>query len=147
MKCLWRERIQTLTPDVTFAAPADDIELAAVEQALNVALPGDLRELLLETNGVLGEYDLGLVWPAERIAVDNQSFRSKEEFRELYMPFDHLLFFADAGNGDQIPFAILAGAVRRPDVYAWNHEDDSRTWVAASLATYLEWWLTGRIKL
>jgi hypothetical protein len=29
----------------------------------------------------------------------------------------------------------------------WNHEDDSRTWVAPNLAKYLEWWLTGRITL
>ncbi|WSL80461.1 SMI1/KNR4 family protein [Kitasatospora sp. NBC_01266] len=60
------------------------------------------------------------------------------------MPFDPLLFFADAGNGDL--FALLP-RIGRPDVFVWNHEDDSRTWVAPSLAKYLEWWLTGQIKL
>jgi hypothetical protein len=63
------------------------------------------------------------------------------------MPFDHLLFFADAGNGDHFAFALHAGVVRRPDVFAWNHEDDSRNWAAPSLEKYLEWWLTGRLKL
>jgi hypothetical protein len=32
-------------------------------------------------------------------------------------------------------------------VFVWNHEDDSRTWVAPSLRVYLEWWLTGKIKI
>jgi hypothetical protein len=112
-----------------------------------VELPADLAEVLLESNGIDGEYGLGLIWPAERIVADNRRFREYRDFRELYMPFDPLLFFADAGNGDQFAFVILDGAVRRPDVFAWDHENDSRTWVAPSLKTYLEWWLTGRLKL
>jgi hypothetical protein len=144
---MWQELIRRLITDCEFAPPASLGRLAAAEQALGVELPGDLRSLLLESDGVLGEYGLGLVWSVERIETDNIAFRSNADFRELYMPFDHLLFFADAGNGDQFAFAILAGAVRRPDVFAWNHEDDSRTWVAPSLEKYLEWWLSGRIKL
>jgi len=42
---------------------------------------------------------------------------------------------------------ILNGAIQRPDVFVWNHEDDSRTWVAPDLRRYLEWWADGRIKL
>ncbi|MFE4588193.1 SMI1/KNR4 family protein [Streptomyces laurentii] len=60
------------------------------------------------------------------------------------MPFDSLLFFADAGNGDL--FALLP-RIDRPDVFVWNDEDDSRTWAAPSLATYLEWRSTGQIEL
>lgn len=59
------------------------------------------------------------------------------------MSFDQLLFFADAGNGDQFAFSMLG----RFDVFAWDHETDSRTNVAPDLATYLEWWLDGRIRL
>jgi hypothetical protein len=121
--------------------------LRVVEESLGVSLPGELRELLLESDGVLGEFGLGLVWPLERIERDNRSFRSTPAFRALYMPFDSLLFFGDAGNGDQFAFAILDGAVRNSDVFAWNHENDSRVWVAPSLRSYLEWWLTGRIRL
>ena len=33
------------------------------------------------------------------------------------MPFDHLLFFADAGNGDQFAFPIVADGVVRQDIY------------------------------
>ncbi|MEU9440876.1 SMI1/KNR4 family protein [Streptomyces sp. NPDC048304] len=86
----------------------------------------------------------GLVWSADRIASENQILREDTGLATLYMPFDPLLFFADAGNGDL--FALLS-RIDRPDVFAWNHEDDSRTWVAPSLAKYIEWRLTGQIEL
>jgi hypothetical protein len=35
------------------------------------------------------------------------------DFKELYMPFDCLLFFADAGNGDQFGYPICDGVIRR----------------------------------
>ena len=143
----WRARIQKSTPDCEFAPPARAHELAVAERELGAALPEELRSLLDETNGVVGQYGLGLIWPIERIRVDNLAFRSDPDFCERYMPFDHLLFFADAGNGDQFAHAVLAGAVRKSDVFAWSHEDDSRTFVAPTLALYLEWWLSGRIKL
>ncbi|MBX6314687.1 MAG: SMI1/KNR4 family protein [Isosphaeraceae bacterium] len=143
----WRELVERLTPDCEFSPPATIGQLAAVERALGVALPDDLRGLLVESNGIAGQYGLGLVWPVERIEADNLAFRSNADFRELYMPFDHLLFFADAGNGDQFAYAVLAGEVRRDDVFVWNHEDDSRTWAAPSLERYLEWWLSGQLKV
>jgi hypothetical protein len=100
--------------------------------------------LLRESDGIEGEYGAGLVWSAERIASENLTLRTDTEFASLYIPFDPLLFFADAGNGDL--FSLLPG-VRRPDVFVWDHEDDSRTWVAPSLAKYLEWWHKGHLKL
>ncbi|WP_237409242.1 SMI1/KNR4 family protein [Streptomyces sp. M2CJ-2] len=98
--------------------------------------------MLRESNGVEGEHEAGLVWSAERIVSENRTRREDSGFAALSMPFEPLLFFADAGNGDL--FALLSG-LRRPDVFVWNHEDDSRTWVAPSLAKYLEGWLTGWI--
>lgn len=35
--------------------------------------------------------------------------------------------------------------LRRDDVFLWNHEDESRTWVAPSLETYIEWRLAGKL--
>ena len=29
--------------------------------------------------------------------------------------------------GQQFAYVVMAGAVRRKDLFAWNHEDDSRT--------------------
>lgn len=83
----------------------------------------------------------------DRIVEVNLMFRQNANFRELYMPFDHLLFFGDAGNGDQFAFPIQSdGLIHRLDVFVWNHEDDSRSWVARSLKDYLDRWLTGRLK-
>jgi len=144
---MWRELVEKASRKSTFHPPATRARLRAAEKSLGTALPDELESVLLESNGVLGEYDLGLVWSIERIEEDNAQFRASADFRRLYMPFDSLLFFADAGNGDQFAFAVLDGAVRRSDVYAWDHENDSRSWVAPSLKTYLEWWLSGRFKL
>jgi adenosylcobyric acid synthase len=48
--------------------------LQACEELLGSPLPGELRRLLSETNGVEGEYGLGLVWSAQRIGEDNARF-------------------------------------------------------------------------
>ena len=102
--------------------------------------------MLKETNGVSDDYGCGHVWSTERIQQDNLQFRTFEDFKDLYMPFDCLLFFADAGNGDQFAFIQLNGEIHRRDVFAWNHENDSRTWVASSLKKYLELWLSGKLE-
>lgn len=141
---MWIESISALADDLTFAPPATEQDLRTCEEALAHPLPEQLRQLLAETNGILGEYELGLVWPVERIQADNLTFRTYPDFAELYMPFDPLTFFADAGNGDQFAFV---NRQRRPDVFAWDHETDSRTWVAADLHSYLRQWLDGTIKL
>jgi hypothetical protein len=142
----WPARLRAVLPAAEFAPPATDAQLDAVEADLGQPLPPVLRELLRETNGVRGDaYGLGLVWDAERISRDNKYFRDSEDFRQLYMPFTPLLFFGDAGNGDQ--FAFVRQPVRDDDIYAWNHEDDSRTWVAPRLAVFFEWWGDGRIRL
>ena len=144
---MWLELIQRIMPECESAPRASVAQLTSVEQKLGVELPDDLRSLLLETNGVQGQHGIDLIWSLERIETDNLAFRANPDFPELYMPFDPLLFFADAGNGDQFAFPILAGQIRRPDVFVWNHELDSRTWIAPSLQRYLEWWLSGQIKL
>jgi SMI1-KNR4 cell-wall len=144
---MWRDFIDRLSTDIKFHSPAKLNETAEVELALEISLPSGLRDLLQESNGVEGSYGLGLIWETERIKRDNLSFRRSSDFKDLYMPFDHLLFFADAGNGDQFAFAILNKEIRTPDIFVWNHENDSREWIAPSLEKYLEWWLSGKLKI
>lgn len=143
---MWRERLRELSSHLTFTAAASEDTLRAAEHELRLELPRELRALLQESDGVLGEYELGLVWRTARILSDNRTFRTYAEFRPLYMPFDALLFFGDAGNGDPFAYAINDGEVRRNDIFVWDHENDSREWVAPSLEKYFEWWLAGRIK-
>ena len=143
----WKSTLAEFSQDFEFTRGVDVAAVSSSEQQLGLALPPDLRELLMESDGVMGEYELGLVWPLARIVSDNLSFRNNPHFKELYMPFDSLLFFGDAGNGDQFAYPIQAGVVRNLDVFAWSHEDDSRTWIAPSLRKFFEWWSSGRIKL
>ncbi|WP_417379855.1 SMI1/KNR4 family protein [Gimesia sp.] len=143
----WKYQILKLCSDAEFFPGAKPHEIQQAEAELGVALPEDLASLLQESNGVEGEYGLGLIWPLERIVRENIEFRENPDFPELYMPFKHLLFFADAGNGDLFAWPIQAGEIRRLDVFVWNHEEDSRTCCAPSLSTYLERWLTGELLL
>ena len=147
MTTLWREKLAALSADLIFAPAASEEAVRDCERELGLELPQELREIVLESNGIKAQYGVGLVWPIVQISDTNRYFRSSEDFRELYMPFDPLLFFGDAGNGDQFAYAINDGLVRRDDIFAWIHEDDSRTWVAPSLDRYFEWWLEGRINL
>jgi hypothetical protein len=126
-----------------FRSPATTQAIRAAEAKLGAPLPSELRDLLSETDGVEGEYGLGLVWTAGRIGEDNARFRADPEFADLYLPFEGLVFFSDAGNGDQ--FAI---SLRGPqDVYVWNHEDDSRVWVASTVLDFLRRWMTDELTI
>ena len=141
---MWREYLEGLGAGVTLAAPASAEAIARAERGLEVELPAELRELLLESDGVTDEYGTELIWPVERILEDNSMFRGNADFAELYMPFDALLFFGDSGGGDQWAFTVLAGRVRRPDVFVWDHENDSRSWAAPSLRVFLRQRLEGK---
>lgn len=142
----WKAFIASLESNATFRPATSAEELQRVETTLRVGLPHELRSLLEQTDGVDDAYDLALVWPCSRILEDNMKFRTHPGFREIYMPFDPLLFFGDAGNGDQFAYAICGGRVR-PDIFVWNHEDDSRSWKAPTLERYFEWWLSGKLKV
>jgi hypothetical protein len=135
---MWREFISTIGGHYEFADPARPEEIDQAQEALGIVFPTELRDLLLETNGLHGTYGLGIIWPVDTIASENLEFRNNPDFPALYMPFDHLLFFGDAGNGDQYAFPILTGKVEGWRIFMWNHETDSRESVAYGLENYLK---------
>ena len=141
---MWNEALAAISGLVTTGRPASPAALDDASNRLGHPLPTELAALYQEVSRVQGEFELGLVWPIERVVKENLALREDADLARLYMPFDALLFFGDAGNGDLFGLVPHTG---RPDVFAWNHEDDSRTWVAPGLAKYLEWWQTDRIKL
>lgn len=127
----------------SFRAPSATEAVQSCEAQLGHNLPDQLRHLLAEADGIEGEYGLGLLWTTRRIAEDNSAFRRNPDFRRLYMPFEGLVFFSDAGNGDQ--FAVsLSG---NHEVFVWNHVDDSRMWVAPNVMRFLEDWMTGALEI
>ncbi len=138
-----------------FSGPTSIEAITTVEQKLCISFPDELNLLLLATNGVCEsmktdkwEGEIGyLLWPLERIEKENLFFRSHEDYLDIYMPFDNLLFIADAGNGDNFGYSILNGKIRRTSIYAWNHENDSRVCVAPSLWVFVQWWKLGKIHI
>jgi SMI1-KNR4 cell-wall len=144
---MWREWVERFYPVHGFRPGASEAMLAEAERRLGHHLPTDLRNLLAESDGVrFTEYDLHLIWKVDRIVVDNLGFRSVDHpLNEHCMPFDPLIFFADAGNGDLFGFPRV-GSPRDRCVFAWDHEDDSRKWVAPDLLRFLEWSSDGRVK-
>lgn len=117
------------------AAPATEESLAGSARALGQPLPAPLRDLLRECDGVQDEDGTDVVWDAARIAADNASFRACPDFAALCMPFTPLLLFGDDGGGDR--FAFVRQPQRDEDVFVWEHESDSRRWVAPGLDAYL----------
>ena len=143
---MWREYIQQWENKLTFLPGATATQLAQVETALNVTLPEDLKSLLREANGIVGEYDIPLIWSTDKLIERNREMR-EPVIRANYLPLDHLLFFTDAGNGDLFGFGIIEGEVKYGRIYVWNHEEDSRTNVAYSLKNFLERCLNGKMSI
>jgi hypothetical protein len=131
---VWRELARRLLPDAQFESGVDPSDLDPAAEALGEALPDELRSLLLETNGIIGSNGLDVVWRLDRIIADNRMFRTSSDFAELYLPFEGLLFFGDSGGGDQFAFVLRDN---RRDIFVWDHETDSRYWVAGYLQSYL----------
>lgn len=131
---MWREVAGQAFSEAEFSGPVDSARVAAAERRLGCALPSELVSLHQETDGIVGHYGVGTVWPLERIVEDNLRFWSDRTFATLYMPFGPLLFFGDNGGGDQFAFVRTPP---RADIFVWEHEDDSRRWVARDLQDYL----------
>jgi hypothetical protein len=132
-----------------FNRPASEEAILSVERHLGVKIPEDLKDLLMQTNGVGlmldGEPVGDLLWPVERIISQNIEYRTDSTLRQIYSGFDSLLFFADAGNGDSFAYSVSNGIIEKPDIFVWDHEDDSRSPVAASLQGFIEGWIEGKI--
>ena len=133
---VWLELAKEL--GLTTSAPATPEDIASAEEAVGCPLPAELRGLLEETDGLLGEYSLELVYTAQEIARVNREMRTFAGFDELYMPFDPLLFFGAEGNGDLYGFRILGGQADELWIFVWDHETDSRTATTHGLWRYLD---------
>ena len=143
---MWIKTISEFSKNCRFFAPASLSELENCERQLGTNLHDSLRGLLLETNGIYEtESELRILFTVDEIIEQNQFFRTNPVQRDLNMPFDNLVFFADSGSGDLFAMAITGTQISRKDIFVWNHEDDSRSWVAPDLETYFNWWLSGKL--
>ncbi|MFG3259194.1 SMI1/KNR4 family protein [Streptomyces sp. NPDC048172] len=147
---MWREIVDGI-PGVRAGAPGAEELVEQVEEGLGHTLPEVLRAFLLDVDGVEDAYGTEFVWSAERVLEDNAAFREEPQFRELYAPFDDLVFFGDNGGGDQFAFRRAPDGVAH--VLAWDHETDHRYVIATSFAQFLrdaltsdggDWYVTRR---
>ncbi len=130
---MWRNLVLRF-PHVELRDPATAGALTAIESRTGQKFPQSLRSLLMETDEIDAQYGTELVWRTEKIFAENVAFRDNEQFLNLYMPFDALLFFGDNGAGNQFAFVR---SPEREDIFVWDHETDSRTWVSPSLESFL----------
>ena len=142
---MWKDYISLISKGYSFKPKATTAEIIQIKEELNVELPKKLFELYCETNGVFDSFGCPLIWSTSQIIRDNLFFRNFEDYRDIYMPFDHLLFFSDDGCGNLFGIRILNGKIQTEDIYVWNHEDDSRTWVASSLETFIKGYVSDEI--
>ncbi len=144
----WNEFLQGITPlhgDGSprlrpAGPPASPIGLDELEMELGIALPQELRHLLAEMNGVHDEARYtDFIMPVEEMLATNRFFR--EEPIDRCMPLDCFLFFGQAGNGDLYGYPITLDGLNDHAIFEWDHELDSRVWVAQSLRLFVRWWV------
>ena len=129
---MWMKKIQDLNKDNPFAKlnpPATDIQLTEIRSRLKVTIPEELEALLKETNG-----DGSTFLSTEQIITTNVSLRALEDF----MPLDVFLFFAENGCGDYFGYSIRKNGDMDNNIFMWDHESDSRKWVAQGLDQFIE---------
>ena len=154
MESTWKEKIEQAqtTGEVRYAfePPITSLEKKEFLYKLKINFPKHLLGLYEESNGVIAMLDhiiIGdLIWPSRKVVEENLKFRRDKNINDIYAPFNDFLFFADAGSGDQFAFKITSN-FPGPEIYAWDHEDDSRTQIAPTLEDFLTGWISGNIRM
>jgi SUKH superfamily protein len=134
---VWQTLIRSYDPEARCGAGATSAGLAALEITFSGQVPGALVGLLCVLDGALDGHGSALCWCAERIRDENVRMRTSPLYRETFMPFDSLLFFAEEEGGRRVGLAVIPGMIVQPNVYVWDPSTDSRTWIAPSLGEYL----------
>ncbi len=130
----WRERALICDPEASLHEPAKESEIKEAEEKLGLELPDELKSIYSESDGIFMNTGANTVMRIRDLVYENLDLRDPEGYDELYMPFNNLLFFGGAGNGDLWAFGIkMNGDIDTLNIYGWNHEDDGRPCVASSI--------------
>jgi hypothetical protein len=136
-----------------FHPPASRQDIDVCQRNLGAIFPGELKQLLLQTNGVSeqlttqeGEINSGFFLFSAKHILETNIFQ-RTHTGDYTMPLDCILFFAEDGIGDYFGFAVIKGKVPHSRIYFWDHEDDSRRSIAPSLHYFIENWKLGKIKV
>ncbi len=117
--------------------PAEKAQILEAESELGIEFSNDLKSFYLESNGVIYQNSMVII-PITEMITTNLDYRSRQGFSELYMSFDNLLIFGEAPNGDLFAYPIKkSGKIESLDIFGWDHETDSRLWVASDLKNFI----------
>lgn len=144
---MWIELIRGLSPEHKFGPPASESAILVIEERLGVRFHPDLRSFYLECNGADDGLPGALVWPLETMLEENLFWRTNEDYRGMYMPFDNVVIFGSPGTGARFILGVTGTKKMRHDIYLWNNYEDSRSWCAPDLKTYLERWLKNELSV
>ncbi|MGV7002017.1 SMI1/KNR4 family protein (plasmid) [Priestia megaterium] len=128
-----------------YGEPASIEDIEVLEKLFSIQIPKELRSLLYETNGVNDSYGYSLIWSIEKIIRENLNLG--ERLEDIYLPFNNLLFFSDARNGDMFGYSISDRSIKQNDIYLWNHGNNEQTQIAPSLNDFVEDWISGKLSI
>jgi cell wall assembly regulator SMI1 len=128
--------IKKFHPAVEFNPPASARQIKAAERKLAVRFPGDLVNLLFETDGV-EDWQLS----TDAIVATNLEHRNDRVFRSIYSTLEGLLFFLADGTGSYYAYPICEGRCDLSRTMYWDHETDERTFAGNTLADVIRRWL------
>ena len=131
----WRSRasaqfwklLRSCDPRVRLNPPATEEQITELKVYAGGSLPKDLEDVLRGANGVGFDVER-VLYSAEEIVRHTKQMRAWQADPEMqfeFMPFDHLFFIGDSGDGD----AFVYGRSTRGSwwgVFWWEHETDSR---------------------
>ena len=142
---MWKDLIQNISTGCVYGEPASIEDIEVLEKLFSIQIPKELRSLLYETNGINDSYGYSLIWSIEKITRENLNLG--ERLEDVYLPFNNLLFFADARNGDMFGYSISDRSIKQNDIYLWNHRNNEQTQIAPSLNDFVEDWIRGKLSI
>ncbi|WP_369290080.1 SMI1/KNR4 family protein [Priestia megaterium] len=137
--------MQNISTGCIYGEPASREDIEVLEKLFSIQIPKELRSLLYETNGINDSYGYSLIWSIEKITRENLNLG--ERLEDVYLPFNNLLFFADARNGDMFGYSISDRSIKQNDIYLWNHRNNEQTQIAPSLNDFVEDWIRGKLSI
>jgi hypothetical protein len=133
-----------------FEPPAYAAALERVERGLSCRLPQDLRDLLLEADGImeLSNFDgswsenMWLVWPLAEVRERNLELR--RERGEGRFPPGALAFSSAGADGIVFAFDLKTDGAA---VFAWDPLEAQLARKAPSLREFISGWIAGKISV
>ncbi|TXT63742.1 MAG: SMI1/KNR4 family protein (modular protein) [Promethearchaeota archaeon] len=130
----WKNIIPMISEEWKITKPAKSYLIQNIERKFQIQLPKELLTLYDQTNGVKDQFSYDLIFPVEVLIEKNTEMRTYDGFKDLYMPFDNILFIGEYGNGDLFGYPInMNRKIRNRFIFIWNHENDSRKWASMSI--------------